>query len=161
MWQTIKQHRDSKTLIMGVSWYRPEQWGSSAGNFGRQRNVCHLLRSLARGIGKEDTGPGSAGNSSHQSRGGRGSVIDLVYRARTSCHPGNTDEVHDEHVARPGAEGHYQTLIVVAYGQQGTASLPTPSLSSPLSSALPSFSVRQLCVSFSAPSQTSEPSPTV
>ncbi len=26
MWQTIKQHRDSKTLIMGVSWYRPEQW---------------------------------------------------------------------------------------------------------------------------------------
>ena len=26
MWQTIKRHRDSKTLIMGVSWYRPEQW---------------------------------------------------------------------------------------------------------------------------------------
>jgi hypothetical protein len=26
MWQTIKQHRDSKTLIMGVSWYCPEQW---------------------------------------------------------------------------------------------------------------------------------------
>ena len=26
MWQTIKQHRDRKTLIMGVSWYRPEQW---------------------------------------------------------------------------------------------------------------------------------------
>ena len=26
MWQTIKQHRDSKTLIMGVSWYRPEPW---------------------------------------------------------------------------------------------------------------------------------------
>ena len=26
IWQTIKQHRDSKTLIMGVSWYRPEQW---------------------------------------------------------------------------------------------------------------------------------------
>jgi hypothetical protein len=26
MWQTIKQHRDSKTLIMGVSWYRPEEW---------------------------------------------------------------------------------------------------------------------------------------
>ncbi len=26
MWQTIKQHRDNKTLIMGVSWYRPEQW---------------------------------------------------------------------------------------------------------------------------------------
>ena len=26
MWQTIKQHRDSKTLIMGVSWYRAEQW---------------------------------------------------------------------------------------------------------------------------------------
>jgi hypothetical protein len=26
MWQTIRQHRDSKTLIMGVSWYRPEQW---------------------------------------------------------------------------------------------------------------------------------------
>jgi len=26
MWQTITQHRDSKTLIMGVSWYRPEQW---------------------------------------------------------------------------------------------------------------------------------------
>ena len=26
MWQTIKQHRDSKTLLMGVSWYRPEQW---------------------------------------------------------------------------------------------------------------------------------------
>ena len=26
MWQTIKQHRESKTLIMGVSWYRPEQW---------------------------------------------------------------------------------------------------------------------------------------
>jgi len=23
MWQTIKQHRDNKTLIMGVSWYRP------------------------------------------------------------------------------------------------------------------------------------------
>jgi hypothetical protein len=26
IWQTIRQHRDSKTLIMGVSWYRPEQW---------------------------------------------------------------------------------------------------------------------------------------
>src|SRR5215831_5285816 len=26
MWQTIKQHRNRKTLIMGVSWYRPEQW---------------------------------------------------------------------------------------------------------------------------------------
>ena len=26
MWQTLKRHRDSKTLIMGVSWYRPEQW---------------------------------------------------------------------------------------------------------------------------------------
>jgi len=26
MWQTIRQHRDNKTLIMGVSWYRPEQW---------------------------------------------------------------------------------------------------------------------------------------
>ena len=26
MWQTIKKHRDNKTLLMGVSWYRPEQW---------------------------------------------------------------------------------------------------------------------------------------
>ena len=26
MWQTIKHHRDNKTLIMGVSWYHPEQW---------------------------------------------------------------------------------------------------------------------------------------
>ena len=26
MWQTIRQHRDSKTLLMGVSWYRPEPW---------------------------------------------------------------------------------------------------------------------------------------
>ena len=26
MWQTITHHRDRKTLIMGVSWYRPEQW---------------------------------------------------------------------------------------------------------------------------------------
>jgi len=26
MWRTIKQHRDNKTLLMGVSWYRPEQW---------------------------------------------------------------------------------------------------------------------------------------
>jgi hypothetical protein len=26
MWQTIKQHQDNKTLIMGVSWYRPEHW---------------------------------------------------------------------------------------------------------------------------------------
>src|SRR5262245_18939389 len=26
IWQTIKRHRDSKTLIMGVSWYHPEQW---------------------------------------------------------------------------------------------------------------------------------------
>ena len=26
IWQTIKKHRDRKTLIMGVSWYRPEQW---------------------------------------------------------------------------------------------------------------------------------------
>src|SRR5215475_14446677 len=26
MCQTIHQHRDRKTLIMGVSWYRPEQW---------------------------------------------------------------------------------------------------------------------------------------
>jgi len=26
LWQTIKQHRDSKTLIMGVSCYRPERW---------------------------------------------------------------------------------------------------------------------------------------
>jgi hypothetical protein len=25
-WQTMRQHRDSKTFIMGVSWYRPEQW---------------------------------------------------------------------------------------------------------------------------------------
>ena len=22
----MRQHRDSKTFIMGVSWYRPEQW---------------------------------------------------------------------------------------------------------------------------------------
>jgi hypothetical protein len=26
MWRTIKQHRDNKTLLMGVSWFRPEQW---------------------------------------------------------------------------------------------------------------------------------------
>jgi len=26
MWRTIKKHRDTKTLLMGVSWYRPEQW---------------------------------------------------------------------------------------------------------------------------------------
>jgi hypothetical protein len=26
MWQTIMQHRDRKTLIMGVTWYRAEQW---------------------------------------------------------------------------------------------------------------------------------------
>jgi len=26
MWQTIMHHRDRKTLIMGVSWYRPEHW---------------------------------------------------------------------------------------------------------------------------------------
>ena len=26
MWRTIKQHRDTKTLLMGVNWYRPEQW---------------------------------------------------------------------------------------------------------------------------------------
>ena len=26
MWQTIMHHRDSKTLIMGVTWYRAEQW---------------------------------------------------------------------------------------------------------------------------------------
>jgi len=26
MWRTIKKRRDSKTLLMGVSWYRPEQW---------------------------------------------------------------------------------------------------------------------------------------
>jgi hypothetical protein len=26
MWRTIKRHRDNKTLLMGVSWYRPEQW---------------------------------------------------------------------------------------------------------------------------------------
>jgi hypothetical protein len=26
MWRTIKHHRDNKTLLMGVNWYRPEQW---------------------------------------------------------------------------------------------------------------------------------------
>ena len=26
MWQTIMHHRDRKTLIMGVTWYRAEQW---------------------------------------------------------------------------------------------------------------------------------------
>src|SRR5688572_24788311 len=26
MWRTIKQHRDNKTLLMGVSWYRADQW---------------------------------------------------------------------------------------------------------------------------------------
>ena len=26
MWQTIKKHRDRKTLIIGVTWYRAEQW---------------------------------------------------------------------------------------------------------------------------------------
>jgi hypothetical protein len=26
MWQTIKHHRDTKTLLMGVSWYRADQW---------------------------------------------------------------------------------------------------------------------------------------
>ncbi len=26
MWQTIKKHRDNKTLLMGVSWYRADQW---------------------------------------------------------------------------------------------------------------------------------------
>ena len=24
--RTIKKHRDNKTLVMGVTWYRPEQW---------------------------------------------------------------------------------------------------------------------------------------
>lgn len=24
--QTIKKHRDNKNLVMGVTWYRPEQW---------------------------------------------------------------------------------------------------------------------------------------
>ena len=24
--QTIKKHRDNKNLVMGVAWYRPEQW---------------------------------------------------------------------------------------------------------------------------------------
>ena len=26
MARTIKKHRDNKNLVMGVSWYRPEQW---------------------------------------------------------------------------------------------------------------------------------------
>ncbi len=26
MTQTIKKHRDKKNLVMGVTWYRPEQW---------------------------------------------------------------------------------------------------------------------------------------
>ena len=26
MWRTIKHHRDNQTLLIGVSWYRPEQW---------------------------------------------------------------------------------------------------------------------------------------
>jgi len=26
IWRTIKQHRDNKTLLMGVSWYRADQW---------------------------------------------------------------------------------------------------------------------------------------
>ncbi len=26
MARTIKKHRDKKNLVMGVSWYRPEQW---------------------------------------------------------------------------------------------------------------------------------------
>ena len=26
MWRTIKKRRDTKTLLMGVSWYRPEHW---------------------------------------------------------------------------------------------------------------------------------------
>ena len=26
MWRTIKKHRDNKTLLMGVSWYRADQW---------------------------------------------------------------------------------------------------------------------------------------
>jgi len=24
--RTMKKHRDNKTLVMGVTWYRPEQW---------------------------------------------------------------------------------------------------------------------------------------
>ena len=26
MAQTIKKHRDNKNLVMGLTWYRPEQW---------------------------------------------------------------------------------------------------------------------------------------
>ena len=26
MFRKFKKHRDSKSLVMGVSWYRPEQW---------------------------------------------------------------------------------------------------------------------------------------
>ena len=26
MARTIKKHRDNKNLVMGVTWYRPEQW---------------------------------------------------------------------------------------------------------------------------------------
>jgi len=26
MFRKVKKHRDSKSLVMGVSWYRPEQW---------------------------------------------------------------------------------------------------------------------------------------
>jgi hypothetical protein len=26
VWRTIKKHRDNKTLLMGVSWYRADQW---------------------------------------------------------------------------------------------------------------------------------------
>ena len=34
-----------------------------------------------------------------------------MYHARTGCHPGNTDEVHDEYVSRPRAEGYCQAVM--------------------------------------------------
>ena len=33
MFRTIRKHRDKKNLVMGMTWYRPEQW--------------HLLREIS------------------------------------------------------------------------------------------------------------------
>jgi hypothetical protein len=57
MWRTIKKHRDTKTLLMGVSWYRPEQWDRLREISEDKEHFAMTYEESLCGLRKEDTGP--------------------------------------------------------------------------------------------------------
>jgi hypothetical protein len=111
MWRTIKKHRDNKTLLMGVSWYRPEQWE-------RLREISEDKETFA--LSYEDSLVESEQKIQDlEAQGIRPIKVEVDVEALwTWCTtqglpvtPGNTDKVYDEYVSRPGTERRHQTVM--------------------------------------------------